>query len=61
MKVDKEVTGTLLKEVNSKFAILQLSNGSKALLGHNRVWLNDKVILTRNNLTFLRVAAIEII
>lgn len=42
-QVDHEVTGSLLKEVNNQFAILELSNGCKALLAHSRVWINDKV------------------
>jgi hypothetical protein len=41
--LDHEVTGSLLKEVNGKFVILELSNSRKALLAHSRVWINDKV------------------
>ena len=39
---DYEVTGELAEEKSMKFAIVSMSNGKKALLETDRVWINDK-------------------
>ena len=40
--LDSEMTGQMLSQKCDLFAILQLSNGEKALLSNHRVWINDK-------------------